>query len=131
MVIRGVLVFVGVMGLLLLGMAARFAWSNVRFLREGQRTPATVVSCFRRSFGRGTRQYVRVDFTLDGGPSRRAEGEVAFKYAEGEVVEIAVLPDAPDEVLVVHWFSNWWLPALLTIFGLGLGWLGFAQFFRR
>lgn len=127
--LRGILTFVGLVGLLLLGFAARFAWNNVRYLREGKRAQATVVSAFRRSVGRGSRDYVRVSFTLDG-KAHLAEGEVAFKHAEGEAVDVAFLDSAPDEVLVVNWFSNWWLPVLLAVFGLGLAWLGFAQYLR-
>jgi hypothetical protein len=129
--LRGILTFVGLVGLLLLGFAAHFAWKNVRYLREGKRLQATVVSSFRRTVGRGSRDYVRVSFEGADGRARTAEGEVAFKYTEGEVVEIAVLDASPEEVLVVNWFSNWWLPTLLALFGLGLGWLGFAQYVRR
>ncbi len=130
MLFRGILTLVGVLGLLLLAFAVHFAWRTVRYLREGRRAEATVLSSFRRRQVRGSRSYVRVRFTLDG-QSHVAEGEVAFLHKEGAAVEVAFLADAPDEVLVIHWFSNAWLPVLLALCGLGLCWLGFAHFLMR
>lgn len=129
LVLRAMFTLVGVAGLLLLAFAARFVSTNLRFLRVGVRTEATVVSSFRRRLVRGHQDWARFRFRL-GDRDHQAEAEVHRRYAEGARITIAALPSAPEQVLVLHWFGTWWRPVLLFGFGALLSWLGFAQFFR-
>lgn len=128
LLLRAILTLVGLVGLGQIGIAVHRVRSNLRYLRSGRRVRATVERSFRRRLVRGSRSYVRVSYALDG-KSHLGEGEVSVNYADGEEVDVAVL-DGIADVLVVHAFSNWWLPVLLTVSGLGLAWLGFAHLLR-
>jgi len=127
--IRVLVAFVGVVGLLLLAFAGRFVAHNLRLLRRGVRTEGKVAGAFSRSIGRGRHHFVRVDFIAKDGVEHRSECQVHQRYPVGAHVTLSYLSEDPSTILVHSWFGNWWLPALLTVFGLFLGYLGFAQFF--
>lgn len=129
LVLRAMFTVVGISGLVLLGFAAHFTWTNVQFLMRGVRAEGTVVSSFRRRLVRGHQQWARVRFRV-GDVERQAEGEVHRDWAEGTKLSVAWRSETPEHVLVLHWFGTWWRPVLLFVFGCFLSWLGLAQYFR-
>lgn len=129
LVLRAMFTLVGLVGLVLLGFAGRFTFTNLRFLVGGVRAEGTVVSSFRRRLVRGHQEWVRVRFRI-GEVERQAEGETHRSWPENARVSVAWRTEHPEQVLVVHWFGTWWRPVLLFVFGGFLSWLGFAQYFR-
>lgn len=129
LVLRAMFTLVGLVGLLLLGFAGHFTFTNLQFLVGGVRAEGIVVWSFRKRLVRGHQQWVRVRFRV-GELEREAEGEVHRDWPEGTKLQVAWRAEKPDQVLVLHWFGTWWRPVLLFVFGLFLSWLGFAQYFR-
>lgn len=134
-ILRTMFAIVGFCGLLLLSFAVYFSRENILMIRKGILTKAIVSEGYKRSVGfghrKGTQYFAYVDFKNEEGKEVRADVQTHKLYKKGAELTIRYLPDDNKKALVFHWFGSWWLPVLLTIFGLFLCYLGFAQFFVK
>jgi len=125
---------VGCVGLLMLGFAVFFASDTLSMLAQGVHTPGRVVSSSSSSHGvaanRRTTYQAWVDYTLSDGRELRGLAQVHSLYDAGDEVSVYYLPSDPERFIVHHWLGSWWLAVLLSVMGLFLCYLGFAQFFR-
>ncbi|MBK6577544.1 MAG: DUF3592 domain-containing protein [Sandaracinaceae bacterium] len=77
-----------------------------------------------------TSYWAFVDYTLADGRELRGQADVHTLYDAGDQVSVYYLASEPTRFIVHHWLGSWWLAVLLSVVGLFLCYLGFAQFFR-
>ena len=134
LILRGMFALVGCSGLLMLGFAVFFMSDTISMVGRGIQTVGRVVSSSSSSHGvaanKRTTYHAFVDYTLTDGRELRGQAEVHMLYDAGEEVSVYYSASEPTRFIVHHWFGSWWLAVLLSVVGLFLCYLGFAQFFR-
>ncbi len=130
-IFKTIMVFIGLLGFLLLGFAGYFSYQNILFFQNGIHTKAKVATTFVRKGRGGSSNDVRVSFKTPDGRFILADSPTAFVYQPDTEVDLYYMPDNPEKILVIHWFSNWWLSVLLGLAGLLLVYIGFAAVFRN